>query len=78
MVKKAMTIDDLAGMVKRGFDETAKKTEMNARFEAVDERFDGIDKRLDRIENLLIRAHDNRITELEDSMRLVKTKLGVR
>ncbi|MDO8594334.1 MAG: hypothetical protein Q7R93_02355 [bacterium] len=70
MIKK-MSIDDLAGMVKRGFDETAKKTEMEAGFEAVN-------KRLDHIENLLIRAHDNRITALEDSMRLVKTKLGVR
>ena len=68
---KKMTLETLAGMVKRGFDETAKKTE-------VDARFDGIEKELQRIENIVIRAHDNRITALEDNMRLVKTKLGVR
>lgn len=41
MAKKHITIDDLAGMVKRGFD-------------AVDLRFDKVDERFGRIEKLIL------------------------
>ena len=40
MGRKKVTIEDLAVMVKKGFD-------------SVDKRFDGVDDRLDRIEKLL-------------------------
>ena len=36
-IKKNLSLDNLAGMVKRGFD-------------GVDKRFDGVDKRFDKIE----------------------------
>ena len=75
---KKMTIEDLAIMVKRGFDETATEALVNKRFEAVDERFDGIDKRLDRIENLLLRDHLNRIESLKDTVLRLKVKAGIR
>lgn len=85
MTKKKITIDDLAIMVQKGFNETASKTDMNvrfevidARFDAVDARFDKVDERLDRIENILIRAHDDRLDRLEDSVRILKTKAGIR
>lgn len=75
---KKMTIDDLAGMVKRGFDETAKETDVNKRFDDVDERFDKMDKRLDRIENLILRDHVQRIERLEDTVLQLKVKVGMR
>ncbi len=44
MAKKKTTIEDLAGMVKRGFGGVDK------RFEQVDKRFDGVDKRFDGVD----------------------------
>lgn len=76
MKKNGVTMDDLAGMVKRGFDDASKDTTKG--FSEVNMRLDKVEVRLDRIENLLIRAHDNRITVLEDGMRLIKTKLGIK
>ncbi|MEK7071793.1 MAG: hypothetical protein AAB959_00685 [Patescibacteria group bacterium] len=43
---KNITIDALARMVKKGFDETAKRGEVN-------ERFDKVEYRLDKIEKLI-------------------------
>lgn len=81
--KKGITIDDLAMMVQRGFENTATKDYVDKHFDAIDKRFDAVDKRLDgidirlnRIENLLLRAHENRIEILEDKMRQVQTTLG--
>ncbi len=56
MPKKKITIEDLAVMVNRGFEETAKKADMEVRFNAIDTRFDKVDERLDRIENIVLRA----------------------
>lgn len=82
IMAKKMTIEDLAVMVKRGFDETATEALVNKRFEAVDERIDGLEtgvnKRLDRIENLLLRDHLNRIERLEDTVLRLKVKAGIR
>ena len=64
-------------MVNQGFEETAKKVDVNARFNAVDKRFDKVEERLDRIENILLRAHDNRLDRLEDAVRVIKTKVGI-
>ncbi len=47
MKKKNITIDDLARMIAKGFLETAKKRE-------VDRRFDKVEDRLETIEKLLI------------------------
>ena len=64
--KKNTSIDDLAVMVRGGF------SEMNDRFEAVDNRIDKLEKnmnqRFDRIENILIVGHDRRIEILEDKV----------
>lgn len=63
-----VTIDDLAGMVKRGFD-------------GVDRRFDKIDEKLDRIENYLLKKHEmeiekpkSRVKDLEDLFALPARK----
>ncbi len=56
MKNKEITINDLAMMVQGGFEEiqkelgkTAKKVEMDKRFDRVDKRLDRIEKRFDRI-----------------------------
>jgi len=55
---KKVTLNDLAGMVQRGFLANEKRfdkideqfNEIDERFDGVDGRFDGIDKRLDKLE----------------------------
>jgi hypothetical protein len=46
MRKRNVTIEDLAVMVKRGFDGVDK------RFDLVDKRFDAMDDRFERVEKL--------------------------
>ncbi|MBI2577272.1 MAG: hypothetical protein HYV77_00300 [Candidatus Wildermuthbacteria bacterium] len=82
---KDITIEDLAGMIQRGFEETAKKADMDAQFAevyaqfaAVDNRFHGIEQRLERIENLLIDDHQHRIAKLEEDVRVLKDALNMK
>ena len=53
MAKKKTTIDDLAVMVKKGFDQTTDKESVNKRFDEIDKRFDGVDKRFIGVEQRL-------------------------
>ena len=57
-----ITIDELARMMKEGFDHLA-------------ERLDTIDTRLGSVERLLT---SNRIDRIEDDVRTLKTKAGLR
>ena len=51
MLKRKTTINDLAGIVKRGFDTVDKCFEqVDRRFEQVDRRLDQADKRLNHID----------------------------
>ena len=54
MIKENITIEDLARMVKNGFEETAKRNEVNS-------RFDIVENRLDKIEKLILADHKRRI-----------------
>lgn len=84
---KKMTIDELAIIVSNGFesmrvefkedlkgDITGLRTEMNFRFDQVDQRFDVVDRRLTRIETDLsevkesVATHERRINRLEDKV----------
>lgn len=65
-----ITIEDLAGMIARGFEETAKKADMDARFDKVEER-------LDRIENLLLADHKRRIEKLEAEVKELRNALAM-
>ena len=78
MRRKNVTIDDLARMVKKGFDETAKMAEVNTRFDEVDERFDKVEIRLDRIEKLILADHKKRIERLEFEVKELKELLAVK
>jgi hypothetical protein len=57
-----VTIEDLARMVAKGFEETAKAAEVSTRFDKVEER-------LDRIEKFLLEEHRRRIERLENEMK---------
>ena len=71
MDAREVTIEDLARMVQKGFEDTAKKIEVNA-------RFDTIEKRLDRIEKFLLEEHRRRIEKLEDQMQEVRNALALK
>jgi hypothetical protein len=73
MAGQTITIEQLAEMVAHGFSETAKKADISA----VRQRLEEFATRLDRIENLLLRDHLNRIERLEDSVRVLKTESGM-
>ncbi|MBI2098709.1 MAG: hypothetical protein HYT49_03640 [Candidatus Wildermuthbacteria bacterium] len=68
--EKGVTIDDLARMVQKGFEETAKTSEVRVEFDEVKER-------LDRIENILLAENRRRIEKLEDQMREVRDALAM-
>ena len=81
-----MTIDGLAVMVKKGFDETAKNVnarfeQVDARFVSIDKRFISIEKRLDRMEIKLdslerrIFAIENILTEHGRDIREIKSEI---
>lgn len=83
---KKITIEDLAGMVKRGFDDTHAYIDkrfddthayMNKRFEVVDRRFDDMDRRFDRIENLILKRHEEEIEHLKIRMKDIEDLLAV-
>jgi len=70
-MKKKITIEDLARMVKRGFDETAKRNEVNL-------RFDKIEERLEKIEKLILADHRRRIEKLEVEVKELKNLLAIK
>ena len=57
-MSEKITIEDLAGMMKRGFDGVDERFNgvdkkflgIDERFDEIDERFDGIDKRFDEVD----------------------------
>ncbi len=71
MEKEDITIEDLARMIQEGFMETAKKDEVN-------KRFDKIEDRLERIEKLILADHGKRIERLEDQIKELKELLALK
>jgi len=83
MKKKNTTIDDLARMVKSGFDGTDKKIdntikEMKLGFKQVDKHFDIIEGRLDKIEKLILADHKRRIEKLEIEIKELRELLAIK
>ena len=67
-----MTIEKLATMVKNGFDDARERVDES--FDKMQSEFEEIKDRLIKVEN----GHIGRIQRLEDDMRIVKTKVGVK
>ena len=84
MKKENITINDLAGMVQKGFEGVDKQFEKTATVEQVDNlkkwaegKFDKIDKRFDRIEKVLIEEQNRRIEKLESRMEYLENMLNL-
>ena len=71
MRKKEITIEVLARMIQKGFDETATKAEMKKGFNEVYKRFD-------KIENLILIDHKRRIERLEFEVKELKELLAIK
>jgi predicted transcriptional regulator len=78
-------IENLAIITNKGFEENAKQfkriderfEQIDTRFEKMVERFDRIDERFDKIE-FLVGGHDRRLDILEDKVRQISVKVGLR
>ena len=79
-IKKNVTLDDLAGMVKRGFDN------VDDGFNKVDKRFDGVEAKLENLENGVEEiklkldqvAYRFEVQELDRRLKRVEAKLGLK
>lgn len=69
MRKKNITIEDLARMVKTGFDGTDKKIEKG---------FKEINSSLDRIENFILKQHSQKIEFLEKRIHRLEEALAIK
>jgi hypothetical protein len=65
MAKKGTTIEDLAGMVQRGFKDVGK-------------RFDAVEDRLEGIEKLMLVDHKRRIERLEEQVKDLRDLLAIK
>ena len=78
MVKKNTTIDELAVMVQKGFNDVDLRFDkIDERFEQVDKRFNKIDQRFDKLEKLILADHKKRIEKLEDEIKEIKGSLAL-
>ncbi|OGZ67694.1 MAG: hypothetical protein A3D35_01505 [Candidatus Staskawiczbacteria bacterium RIFCSPHIGHO2_02_FULL_34_9] len=73
MKKKNMTIEDLAGMVQRGFGDINEKIATKQELKSLELK---IDKRFDRIEKLILADHRERIEKLEVEIKEIKDLLA--
>jgi len=69
MKKKNTTIDDLAVMVQKGFEETATKSELRSLETKMDKRFD-------KIEKIILADYGDRIEKLELEVKELKDLLA--
>ena len=82
MTKKQVTTEQLATMVKRGFDEVTGRlgdvTDKMAKKTDTDRQFREVTDRLDRIEKLTIADHKRRIERLEADVRYLKDVFAIK
>ncbi len=67
LIKKDMTVYDLAQLMMQGF------AQFDERFERLEARFDGLEARFDASEY----RYNKRLEKLEDDSRIVRTKLNL-
>ncbi len=74
------TLDDLAVMIKNGFDNTATKQDfevLNQKIDKVDKKVDKIDERVQVVETKLDRALYTELTHLETRVKRLEQKVGI-
>ncbi len=67
-----MTIENLASMVKRGFDETAKRRDLEELKGDMNGRMGRLEEKLDNIEKLILRQHSFEIQELRKRVKRIE------
>ena len=79
MKKKNITIDNLARMVSKGFEGTAKSKEVNTRFDKVDIRLDNLEQGQEEIklrqDNAAYRFE---VEDLKKRVKKLEFKAGIR
>jgi archaellum component FlaC len=78
MAKNKVTTDELAVMIQHGFAETARKGDVDRRFDGVDKRLDAIEDKLESIEKLILADHKRRIERLEEQVKELRDLLAVK
>ena len=71
-----VTIEKLAGMVQRGFNDTSSRMERG--FKRVDDKFKIVNNRFDHIEVFLIKEHARQIQELQKRVQRLEEALAIR
>lgn len=83
-MKRKTTIDDLAVMIKRGFDDTVTKADLQAVKKELKEDISRLEREIAELRDDVSRLTplpagiERRLDRVEDDMRLVKTKVGIR
>ncbi|MBI4175157.1 hypothetical protein HY523_00905 [Candidatus Berkelbacteria bacterium] len=73
---KTITLDDLAGMVKKGFDEVYER--MDTRFDRVDDRLDRLEKDMAAVRFTLTQlAYRDEVNKLEERLTRIEKHLGL-
>lgn len=72
MPRKTVTIEDLAGMVKHGFDEVIADTTV------LKKKVGNIETRIENIERLLLKQHSDQIKSLESRVKRLETLYSVK
>jgi archaellum component FlaC len=76
MKEERITTDELAAMIKKGFD--GVDTRFADLTEHVDKRFEEVNEHFERIEKLILADHKRRIERLEDEMKDLKSLLAIK
>lgn len=76
-VNKKVTIEDLARMVAKGFEETSKKTDTDRQFADVGRHLDLLEKQVENVKGLIVLDHKRRIEKLELDMKELKNALAM-
>lgn len=79
-IKKNITLDNLAGMIKRGFDENTKEhQQLFKRFDKTDARLESLENGQEEIKLKLDRvAYRFEVEELDRRLKRVEAKLGLK
>ena len=78
MTKKSVTTDQLAGMVKHGFDDVGKRLDkVDSRLDKVDSRLDKVDGRLDKVDGRLDHV-DARLGRIEADIHEMRDNIVYR
>jgi hypothetical protein len=77
MAKNTITIDQLAKMINEGFKTTATKQDVAALRSEMNAKFEAVESRLGRIESLLLEEQKRTIESLEARMKKLEDTLAV-